>query len=46
MGQQCMTYKQIAEILQIAPNTFRKTWRQYPHFFVTSKVPVSTLWKS
>ena len=35
MGQQCMTYKQIAEILQIAPNTFRKTWRQYPHFFVT-----------
>lgn len=35
MDQRCMTYKQIAEILQIAPGTFRKTWRQYPHFFVT-----------
>lgn len=35
MDLQLKRYREIAEILQISPATFRKTWREFPHYFVT-----------
>lgn len=35
MALQLKKYRVIAEILQISPATFRKTWREFPHYFVT-----------
>ena len=31
----CLTYKELATELKLAPATVRKHWRTYPHFFVT-----------
>lgn len=29
-----LNYKELAAILKISPETMRKNWRSYPHFFV------------
>ena len=31
----CLTYVQLADILQIKVSTMRNVWREYPHFFIT-----------
>ena len=31
----CLTYMQLAVILQIKVSTMRNVWREYPHFFIT-----------
>ena len=31
----CLTYVQLADILQIKISTMRNVWREYPHFFIT-----------
>ena len=37
MTRDCVTYKELADYLQISHKTMLNIWREYPHFFVTSK---------
>ena len=31
----CLTYVQLADLLQLKVSTMRNVWREYPHFFIT-----------
>ncbi len=37
MNMSCLTYEELANFLNLSPNTMKNVWKRYPHYFLTDQ---------